>query len=507
MSRSHTIRRVAVIGAGVAGLTTARALLREGFEVTVFEKTAHIGGVWVYRADEAGGVHARTFCTSSKQMTQFSDFPMPDSYPDFPTHAQVRAYLEAYARDSGLHHRIRFGCALVGMAQHGAAPRWRLQIRSGDHIESLVFDAVCVCTGNFARPHRPEIPGQESFQGEQLHSNRYKHSAPFEGKRVVVVGCGETAFDIAAEVSHVAAQTWLSVRRGVWLMPRYFFGAPLDHLGCRLLFSVIPRRLELEVGSLLGRLASGDHRQFGLHPGFSMHQRQVVKSWSILPRLANGSVLVRPDLKRLTPYGAQFRDGSAEDADTVIFATGFRPALPRIDATLTADGIGGLYRYILHPQTPSVAWIGFTRVWAASIFPIMEMQGRWAASVFAGRHALPSVARMQAQVRARNRADQRCFGAVGMVDPPRYMASLARDIGAMPRMRRWLKQPSVMRKVMLGLPLSTHFRLDGPDSWDGAAALIRRTRRGQPSGHRRGGSPGVPEPVTDRTEHLTDAVV
>jgi len=377
--------RIAVIGAGPCGLTAAKVLVDAGLtNLTVFEKGTQVGGNWVYTTGEGhSSVFETTHIISSKRLSQYSDFPMPPDYPDYPSRRQLLDYFEAYAKQFDLHRLIRFG-ALVERASLLPDTGWRLEV-SGVVTER--FDFVLVANGHHWDPRWPNYPG--SFSGRLLHSHDFKTNEPFRGQRVLVIGGGNSACDIAVETGRVAARTGLSWRRGYYIVPKVMFGLPADVINARMQWLPSPlRRILLD---LSWRVVTGGNKAYGLpepdHPILASHP--VVNS-ELLYGLKHGRVHPYPDLARFDGSLVHFTDGRAEPFDVVIAATGFRIGFPFLDRALIdfSDGDVPLYLRVFHPEIPTIFFIGLVQP-AGCIWPLAEAQARLVARRILGRFALP----------------------------------------------------------------------------------------------------------------------
>ncbi|MFN9201464.1 MAG: flavin-containing monooxygenase, partial [Gemmatimonas sp.] len=207
-----SVRRVAVIGAGPSGIAAVKHLADAGFEVVCNDLKDAVGGNWLYRPESAhSSVFETTHIISSKTLSPYHDFPMPASCPDYPSHTQLAAYFQSYAAHFGVTPRVRFGTDVM-RAEPLAGDRWSLTVRDRDGERLETFDALTVANGHHWRPRMPAYPGQ--FDGTLLHSHDDKRAAPFSGQRVLVIGGGNSACDVAVETARVSAHTHLSWRRG-----------------------------------------------------------------------------------------------------------------------------------------------------------------------------------------------------------------------------------------------------------------------------------------------------
>ena len=404
--------KVCVIGAGAAGLTAVKALTEEGVPFDCFELGSQIGGLWRYRNDSGlspiyRGLHINT----SKRMMQFSDFPMPRHWPHYPHHSQILQYFEAYADEFGLRRRITFRTEVARVEPlDGGRGGYAVTTRHRDTgaTRTETYAGVVVCSGHHWSPKRVTFPGK--FAGEQLHGFDYDAPEPFAGRRVLVVGIGNSAVDIAVETSYVAARTLLSTRRSAWLLPRFAFGRPIDELD-----RPAGRHLPLALKRLLYhgilRATVGDQRDYGIpRPDHRLLHAHPTMSSALLERAAHGAVIVKPDIAELRGDRVRFADGSEEPVDVIIAATGYQITFPFFDpATLSAEGNQvALYRRVAHPDLPGLYFVGLVQVIGA-LMPVAELQSRWVAGLLSGRLGLPDHATMLRVIEADQRALRRRF--------------------------------------------------------------------------------------------------
>lgn len=381
-------KRVAVVGAGPSGIAALKALLAEGHEAVAFEQAERIGGNWVYRPQPGhSSVYEGTHIISSKRWSSYEDFPMPEDYPDYPSHAQVLAYFDAYVAHFGLAPHVRL-CTRVERAVRLEDGGWRLDLggEAGDSSER--FDALLVANGHHWDPFLPDVPGR--FDGEVLHSHAFKRAEPFRDRRVLVVGAGNSACDVAVECSRVASCVGLSVRRGQHIVPKFLRGRPSDenHAGLRW----IPAPLRQRLLALGLRLVQGRYADYGLpEPEVGILEMHPTVNSELLYFIRHGRIHPRPGIARFDGPRVVFADGRAEAWDVVVFATGYKirfpfldPALvPWIDATAVP-----LYRKMI-PATPDdLFFIGLFQP-LGCIWPLADYQARIAARAIAGRWRRP----------------------------------------------------------------------------------------------------------------------
>jgi len=216
--------RVCVIGAGAAGLTTAKHLLEEGFEVTILEKRDGLGGLW-YFDETKSSVTDSTTASTSKTYIQFSDFPMKQDTPWFPHHTEYLAYLMDYAREFQLLDHIQYNAGVNRLEK--TSDGWLVDYGDDHHI--TIFDAVAVCSGLHHVPTLPQLPGLDAYQGRYEHSSLLKSGQELKANRVVVVGGGESAADLIHEIAPIAQHVYMSLRRGMAVTRHMMGDIPADY--------------------------------------------------------------------------------------------------------------------------------------------------------------------------------------------------------------------------------------------------------------------------------------
>lgn len=429
---STSLPRVAVIGAGSSGITALKTLSEHGFDVTCYEASDRIGGNWVYEnANGMSACYRDLHINTSRLRMEYSDYPMPASYPDYPRHDQIAAYFDDYVDHFGVRHLIRFETK-VERAERAADGVWTLSASDGT---SERFDALVVANGHHWDPRWPEpaFPGSESFEGVQMHAHAYMNPDEMQGKDVVVLGMGNSAMDIAVEASYVARNTWLAARRGAWIIPKYLFGKPTDQLRND---PRIPFKLRQKMIHALVRLYAGDPVRFGLpRPDHQFGEAHPTISGRILDRITHGAVKVKPNIRRLDGEQVEFEDGSRVHADFVVYCTGYKITFPFFDEGFISapDNRIDLYRRVFHPDIPDLFFVGLLQPLGA-VMPLAEAQGRWIAGYLEGRYALPSAAEMRRDIAEDDAAMRRRYVASKrhtiQVDFDDYLHDLGRELKA-----------------------------------------------------------------------------
>jgi len=403
-------KRVCVVGAGPSGLTATKTLLEAGLAVDCYEMSPHIGGHWVLnnsngRSSAYGSLRTNT----TKRMSRFSDFEMPDEWPEFPSCARVREWLESYVDQFGFREHIKTDTEVVS-----ATPResggWRVTINAKGETSYAEYDALVAASGSYWDPQMPEWPGQ--FDGEILHAQNYlTPTTPINttGKSVIVVGIGNTGCELACEIGKSPARAvYLSARSGTWIMPKTIDGVPAAE-GVPLSHPTdeVPQELaglsELEREELLTKLASQKIRAsygprmkrfeaLGLPPApdHPLIKRPTL-SQDILECLEDGNVLAKPNITKLERDYVQFETGDPVAADVIICATGYKLSYPYLshDIADTRDNDLTLFCGIVPADRNDLFFIGVSRPTGA-FWPIAEAQSKFAAAVLAGTYRLPN---------------------------------------------------------------------------------------------------------------------
>ncbi len=354
-----TRQQYALIGAGPSGLAAARNLQKAGLAFQGFETWEDIGGLWNI-ANPRSTVYESAHLISSKRTTEFAEFPMADATADYPSHAELMRYFSAFADHFDLRRHFNFGCRVLKAepVSEGPSPLWRLRWADRDGAEhEAEFKGLVIANGTLAEPNMPAFKGK--FAGELLHTSAYK-SAPamFTGKRVLIVGAGNSGCDIAVDAVHHAKSVDISVRRGYYFVPKYVFGKPADTIGGKL---QLPAWLKQAVDSRILQWFTGDPVRFGFpKPEYKMYESHPVVNSLILHHLGHGDISVKADIDRFDGHTVHFKDGSARDYDLILAATGYKLHYPFMQRELLNwQGMAPqLYLNIFAPRFENLAVIG-----------------------------------------------------------------------------------------------------------------------------------------------------
>ncbi|MFR9794804.1 flavin-containing monooxygenase [Streptomyces sp. MS06] len=394
---------VCVIGAGLSGLAAAHALAEQGIDFVCLEKSPEVGGVWRQPgAGERGPGYRTLHLNTARSLTAYSDFPMPSAYPLYPRHSQVAAYLGDFADWAGLRDRVELRTEVLSVRREPAGD-WTVVSRGADGTtRTRSFGQVVVASGHNTDPALPDPlpPGADTFPGRILHSVDYHDGRDFSGQRVVVVGLGASAVDIAADLSRHAEQTVLSVRRGLHIVPKQLFGMSVDLIAEAPWFTAMSFEEQRRFCEQALLVARGKLADYGLpEPDHPLFSSAVTISDEILSRIRHGTVTPKPAIDSFDGSRVVFSDAGAVEADAVVYCTGFRMSFPFLPAGCPANGQGTveLYKRVAAPDHPGLYFAGLVRPQGA-ITRLVEAQSRWIAQLVGGEAALPSADVMRKEI-------------------------------------------------------------------------------------------------------------
>jgi cation diffusion facilitator CzcD-associated flavoprotein CzcO len=353
-----TEQQIALIGAGPSGLAGARCLQKHGVAFQGFEAHGDVGGLWNID-NPRSTVYESAHLISSKRMTEFLEFPMPAQVADYPSHRELLDYFRAFADHFGLRAHYRFHTRVLKAEPVSDAPDtlWRVTTQTGDAApETALYKGVVIANGTLAEPNRPRFEG--AFSGEVWHTAQYKAATQLTGKRVLIVGAGNSGCDIAVDAVHHAKSIDISVRRGYYFVPKYVFGQPADSVGGKI---TLPPWLKQRIDSTILKWFTGDPVRFGFpKPDYRMYESHPVVNSLILYHIGHGDVGVRADIARLDGRTVHFKDGRSGEYDLILTATGYKLHFPFIDhALLNWQGMAPrLYLNIFAPRFHRLAVLG-----------------------------------------------------------------------------------------------------------------------------------------------------
>ncbi|XP_071484493.1 flavin-containing monooxygenase 5-like [Diadema antillarum] len=505
MSTRPPARRVAVIGGGPSGLVAIKTCLEEGLDVACFEKSKMIGGLWYYREDrteQSCSVFRSTVINTSKETMCFSDFPIPEDWPNFLHNKKVLKYFEMCADHFGLRKHIKVNTKVNSVdpaSDFDASGRWTVSVNSIDHDKTWeeTFDAVLVCTGHHCTPNILHFEGLKDFLGCVIRTHDYLTPEKYRDKRVVIVGIGNSGGDAAVELGRVASDLFLSTRSGAWIKYRISDRSLLVDLTNRIQRSV---SIRLQERILLNRSRKRvDHELIGLKPDFGITAAHPTVNDDLPGCIMNGLVTVKPNIRRFTTSGVVFEDGTTEDnIDLVVLATGYKISFPFLSSSVLPvnDNRVEMYRYVfpLHHKHPTLAVLGLVQPLGPTI-PSSGLQARWATRVFKGESHLPTKDQIRAHIRRTQEAMDKRYKKSPrhtiQIDVMPYLDEIASDIGVKPNLLVLLvTDPVLAYHYIFGPYVPAHYRLYGNHRWAGAREHIMTVwqRVHKPYKARRGGA-------------------
>ncbi len=474
-SSNRQIRKckVAVIGAGASGIATAKSVIEDGHEPTVFEKSEQIGGVWVFK-NNSGRAFSTVHFQHSKYVSVFSDYPMSKEISEFPEHTEILQYLNDYVDRFDLRKHIKLSTSVDQVEFKD--DYWEVTVNFSGNQSTLKFDAIAICSGIYNEARWAKFPGEEKFKGKIIHSKDYKEPSMFAGKNVLILGNGPSGVDIAVTASYSSKKTIWSYRKHRWLLPRYCEGLPFDFIVTRLNKHIPFRHQILSLVHFKKFYPIMlNHQACGVKPEVGPEKSGPVFNEDALNRIRLGAIKTKPNIDHFEADRVVFEDGTSEPVDIVVYATGYQVKIPFMDRYLGDDHQKNLnlYKMVFDPKMPNCGFIGF--VYGNVVFPTSELQARWFSKVISGEVELPPKAVMEAQIQVHRKHQEE-----GWVDSAYrslrvsafdYMDEIAEEIDALPKLwQNW----TILKEILAGPMISTQYRLNGDHQWQGAISWIKK---------------------------------
>ncbi|MBS1881046.1 MAG: NAD(P)-binding domain-containing protein [Actinobacteria bacterium] len=407
--------KACIIGAGSSGIAAAQVFAARGIAYDQFEKGSQIGGNWRYENDNGmSSAYRSLHINTSRRVMAFRTLPMPDHYPDYPDHFQMAAYFDEFADHFGLREKIRFQTEVV-RAEPIVGGGWDVTVAGPGGEETNRYRALIVANGHHWDPRWPEpaFPGADGFEGEQIHVHNYREADILRGKRVLVLGLGNSATDVAVESSRIADATFISTRRGAWVLPKYLNGKPIDEV-LNPITGLAPIPLQRFFTMRALGVAVGQPETYGLpKPDHKLFEAHPTVSSELLPRLGHGDISAKPNIERYEGgRSVRFVDGSREEIDLVVYCTGYKITFPFFDPAVFSapDNRMPLYRRVASVERPGLYFVGFIQP-LGPIMPLAEAQSEWIADLLADRASLPAKARMLEEIEAEEGRQRKRFVA------------------------------------------------------------------------------------------------
>lgn len=401
-------KRIAVIGAGPAGLVTAKTLIAAGAEVVVYEKGSAVGGTWL-GADhnDRNFIYQNLHINTSKRLTAFEGLPFPPDTQVVPDHRDMARYMQAYAERFNLIGKIKFGNAVVELVPNAADQEvgWTVKA-SGGSAEK--FDVAVVCTGPFNRPYHS--PDMAEFKGEYVHSANYRVPDPYAGKRVCIVGAGNSAADIASDICRIAAKVVMVARSPVFVTPHLVWGLSFNDVSRALQKPFIPSKLRRAIIRGLVRIIHGKMTDCGFRP--MTHKVHATISSTIVQDILFNRVQVKRGIEAINGTNITFEDGQSGQFDVLVAATGFVTEFPFLSTKIVPTDVGRLrlYNRIVPPGTRGLYFVGMINIDTPINFAC-EQQAKWIAGIELGECILPNPEEMGASIERKDRWVREQYGS------------------------------------------------------------------------------------------------
>lgn len=353
---SETRSKFALIGAGPMGLAAAKVLQEQGIAYDGFELNDDVGGLWDIDNPKST-MYESAHLISSKTMTEFTDFPMRKDVAEYPSHREMKAYFRDFADHYGIRAHYRFNTEVTNATPLGGdGEGWRVAWRDAEGEHQAVYAGVMIANGTLSEPNMPVFPGH--FDGELIHSSAYRSASQFDGKRVLIVGAGNSGCDIAVDAIHHGVSCELSMRRGYYFVPKYIFGKPADTLGGMI---KLPMWLKRKIDGMILKWFVGDPQKYGFpKPDYALYESHPVVNSLVLFHAGHGDLKVRPDISRMEGKTVHFTDGTSGAYDMIVAATGYKLHYPFIDRKwLNWQGDAPhLYLNAMHPERDDIFVLG-----------------------------------------------------------------------------------------------------------------------------------------------------
>ncbi len=374
-----------IVGAGAAGIAVARRLLQAGRRIVILEAGSYVGGLWKIDNDNDLSVaYESLHINSEPRTTAYPGFPFPPDTPLFPDHRTVLRYLNDFADAYGIKGHIHFNSKVVNV-ERDADGRWTVEVANGDAYEA---ENVVIASGHLGVAAHPE-EFRAQFEGEYVHVSEYRRPQPFTGKRVLVVGLGNSGLDAASDLVSFAASVDNAVRSPVLVMPRMVLGMPTARLLGYINRPWLPQVAKRQIQRLISRIFHGRMEQWGLRtPTTKTHP---ASSLTYMPSVAYGYIKVRPGIESVAGRRVTFVDGTSGEYDAVIAATGYYIHLPFLGKYAPVeDRRLDAYKRILHPDWSGLYFVGFFNANGGPNISLMDVQAEYVTALITGALKRPS---------------------------------------------------------------------------------------------------------------------
>jgi thioredoxin reductase len=357
-----TENKYAIIGAGPCGLAMVRCLQKKNIPFQCFEYADDVGGIW-NQDNPMSTMYDSAHLISSKTMTQYDEYPFDEAIADFPHQKVLKQYFQGYSDKFDLKKNIRFNSEVTKVDRHEDGS-WTVEYkdRKSGEAFSEKYKGVIIASGLFNKGNEnvPKWDGVESFPGQILHSSEYRKASTFQDKKVLIVGCGNSAADIAIDAVHYGTSVDMSVRRGYYFVPKYIFGKPMDTVNGAVK-KILPTFIKKKVDKKILKWFAGDPVRFGFpKPEYDIFESHPVVNSYLLQHVGHGDIDIVGDIDRFEGSKVHFKNGETKEYDVVLLATGYHLKYDFIDPKLInwKDNCPDLYLNIFNPNIKDIFVLG-----------------------------------------------------------------------------------------------------------------------------------------------------
>lgn len=346
----NTKEKYCIIGAGPSGLAAAKNLKDLDIPFDGYEASSEVGGLWNIE-NEFSTMYESAHLISSKTTTEYKDFPMKNDVADYPSHKELFKYFNDYANHFSLKEHYTFNMKVTKTEPN--EDFWDVITEDGN---TKTYKGLIIANGTLTHPNIPTFKGE--FKSEIFHSSKYRNADIFAGKRVLIIGAGNSGCDIAVDAVHRAKKVSISMRRGYHFVPKYVFGKPADTLGG--LFK-LPPSIKQKVDKTMLKWFTGDPQRLGFpEPDHKLYEAHPIVNSLVLYHAGHGDIDVKKDIDRMEDKTVYFKDGTSEEYDLILLATGYKLYYPFIDKKeLNWEGAcPNLYLNVFHPEKDNLFVLG-----------------------------------------------------------------------------------------------------------------------------------------------------
>nr|WP_174505605.1 NAD(P)-binding domain-containing protein [Acinetobacter sp. Marseille-Q1620] len=384
------MKTICIIGAGPSGITAAKNCKEHNLAFDFFEKNDKVGGNWVFNSKTGhSSVYENTHIISSKTMSEYEDYPMPEYYPDYPRHDQLQLYFENYAKYFGVYDQIKFNHQIMQVVKQTDG-KWSVHyIDDQDQEHTKQYDYLMVANGHHWMPKYPEYSGK--FTGKWMHSHDFKGvNDEWRNQKILVIGAGNSGCDVSVESARVSKNVYISMRSPQWFVPKFMFGQPADILVKAL--EKLPAKVRQSILTKTVKAFTGKYSDYGLPENTKpMLTQHPTANSDFIDYVRHGKIKPKPAIKRLNGRYVEFIDGSIEEFDIICCCTGFWTVFPFFDKDFLdfqyVEKIP-LYKKMMHAEHDNLYFIGLFQP-LGCIWPLSDYQAKLACQEIMGRYKRP----------------------------------------------------------------------------------------------------------------------